>query len=476
VISSKEAAKNTSCFSGLFLQAKRGVTMVKTNLSKLDQDKVVQLVLAAVILVCGVAGLLDIVETGGAELTGLAVQSSYQPGACDRCGQNCADSCMGDNICHNNCMDGCGSVCISCPQEDTFPCGDMCCEPGERCQMGPDWVETCVLIDGSDGGMGPSDCDPMIDPTCSSPPPCDPMIDPNCVPPPEDYPPPEGDGSTGPEGPTGPDGGTGPGDGGDGGDGEDQCELDNMCGFQCCGDNERCVIGEDDGICAPMCNTEEIDCGVDCCRTEDQVCTMDETGNQQCVASCNRDGECADHEQMVECEDCRPRDDEDPCTMYVWINDQWENALKTVADRERINAQTDPWTCQNPVDIPGAGVPLGNGCGPDGIGNLVPEAPTTVCDYRFSGPCVRHDQCYQTCRPGGISQEICDNEFYEDLLRECDTYETAGSYCHNRCTEDAYAYQQAVATGASMFDAFTGSQRAKCQCCSTEPGPLDMDQ
>jgi len=432
--------------------------MEKTNTSRLDQDKVVQLILAAVILVCGIAGLLDIVETGGAGLTGLAVS-----------GEDCAE---GVNFC------------AQAPGSSYQECLGWYCSPG----YGHDHCVGSDICSDWDGGLegigdpmppmpgGPADCDPMTDPTCVPPPAdCDPATDPTCVPPPGD------DGSMGPEGPMGPDGGTGPGDGsGDGGDGggdsEDQCEAENACGASCCTEAQRCHFTGSDSQCVDMCNSDagETECGSMCCESGN-TCSTDESGNQACVASCNDDFECQDSERTIECLDCRPEDDEDPCTRYEWVDDQWQNVLVTISEREYINSHTDPWTCQNPTDIPGAGVPIGNGCGPDGWGNFVPESPTVSCDYRFTGPCVRHDQCYQTCRPGGTSQQICDEEFLVDMLRECDTSETENTYCHNRCTEDAYAYQQAVSTGASWFNAFTNSQETKCQCCSTEPGPLDTE-
>src|SRR5690606_27264970 len=64
------------------------------------------------------------------------------------------------------------------------------------------------------------------------------------------------------------------------------------------------------------------------------------------------------------------------------------------------------------VPIPG---PFGSPCGPAGK-NLDTWIPEGFGDADFSGPCQRHDDCYEC---SGVRQQKCDRNFCLELQIQC---------------------------------------------------------
>jgi hypothetical protein len=79
-----------------------------------------------------------------------------------------------------------------------------------------------------------------------------------------------------------------------------------------------------------------------------------------------------------------------------------------------------------------------NGCGPTGLGPLVPDRPL---GFDFTVACIAHDDCYAVPWPAlaatrPAARLVCDNAFLADLVRGCPA--------DQRCLDLAHHYHRAV--------------------------------
>lgn len=115
-----------------------------------------------------------------------------------------------------------------------------------------------------------------------------------------------------------------------------------------------------------------------------------------------------------------------------------------------------------------------NGCGPASDPQF-----TAALSKSFPGfveMCNNHDICYGTC---GKPKALCDNEFWEEMMDYCKSWQKNSTEFFRQCNSLANIYAAAVkALGCS---AYTDAQKQACYCvrsnwlyhqtsCSIEPG------
>ena len=102
------------------------------------------------------------------------------------------------------------------------------------------------------------------------------------------------------------------------------------------------------------------------------------------------------------------------------------------------------------------GKPLGYGCGDAKTDNIVPDKPL---GYDFLPACRGHDLCYGD--KSGPSKAKCDDDFINDMLKECDKYIDDAPVSHggkglqrSECSGVAAIYYKAVKEkGQAAFNA-----------------------
>ncbi|ORY04994.1 hypothetical protein K493DRAFT_311138 [Basidiobolus meristosporus CBS 931.73] len=90
----------------------------------------------------------------------------------------------------------------------------------------------------------------------------------------------------------------------------------------------------------------------------------------------------------------------------------------------------------NLIPIPNAPKPTENGCGPQGLGALVP-------DYLFTNCCAVHDFCYSNCNE---TKKSCDDQFLQCMNQVCDEKRKKFP---RLCQKIATVYHKVVAADSS---------------------------
>ena len=94
-----------------------------------------------------------------------------------------------------------------------------------------------------------------------------------------------------------------------------------------------------------------------------------------------------------------------------------------------------------------------NGCGVQGLNIQVDLFPG------FTEACNEHDRCYGKC---GASKGKCDNKFYEDLKKYCESWQKQSAEIFQQCTSIASFYYAGVQTMGCSF--YLDSQKNACTC------------
>lgn len=92
------------------------------------------------------------------------------------------------------------------------------------------------------------------------------------------------------------------------------------------------------------------------------------------------------------------------------------------------------------------------------------DNPAGGADTQFSnssrtGPCDRHDECYQTCHPAG--QLACDRQMYDDMKETCNRSSADAATKRNCLVWAEYYYAGLRLFGKSVF---RGRQEEVCKC------------
>ncbi len=103
------------------------------------------------------------------------------------------------------------------------------------------------------------------------------------------------------------------------------------------------------------------------------------------------------------------------------------------------------------------------------IGTLDKDNPAGGTDTQFSnlatGPCDRHDECYQTCNPSSSARKACDRRMYDDMMNVC-RMSAAPPEIKSRCFHFAGVYYMGLkAFGRGAFD----ERQTQVCYCQTPP-------
>lgn len=86
---------------------------------------------------------------------------------------------------------------------------------------------------------------------------------------------------------------------------------------------------------------------------------------------------------------------------------------------------------------------------------------THFANREYSGPCDKHDECYQTCNATPTGQKKCDYQMYENMMKVCHQSKEP-KRIKNKC----FSYARIYYTGLRAFgdNAFQERQLAVCKC------------
>ncbi len=94
--------------------------------------------------------------------------------------------------------------------------------------------------------------------------------------------------------------------------------------------------------------------------------------------------------------------------------------------------------------------PAGASCGSGLTSKIVPDYSTIYYVYNFTAACTRHDQCYSTL---GRSKQLCDSEFYRNMLTSCRGAHRRDDPGSKKCLAAARLYLRAVVRlGRPFYD------------------------
>jgi len=121
--------------------------------------------------------------------------------------------------------------------------------------------------------------------------------------------------------------------------------------------------------------------------------------------------------------------------------------------------------------------PASNGCGPKGIGKVIPDnpmyfTPPLFVSCSFKGSCDYHDECYGTCNSG---KERCDADFRMLMRSQCDSCAShlppvISYFWRTQCYAAAQQYALAVSLPGISSIAYNAGQNKGCEecCCRNE--------
>ena len=122
------------------------------------------------------------------------------------------------------------------------------------------------------------------------------------------------------------------------------------------------------------------------------------------------------------------------------------------------SARCQEFTCQQGFVRTPSGIPArANGCGPEKYPKF-----TEALSRAFSGfveMCNNHDICYGTC---GASKEHCDDVFWEEMVRYCETWGSHSMEYRRECVGHANTF--ATAVKAMGCPAYMEAQQKACTC------------
>jgi len=87
-------------------------------------------------------------------------------------------------------------------------------------------------------------------------------------------------------------------------------------------------------------------------------------------------------------------------------------------------------------------------CGPSGK-----SIPAWLEPF-FNHACYKHDECYNQCANTGETKSSCDNAFYYEMRKTCNSAKGMTTLQRQQCLTAAAAHFEAVRTGASYFPSY----------------------
>ncbi len=87
-------------------------------------------------------------------------------------------------------------------------------------------------------------------------------------------------------------------------------------------------------------------------------------------------------------------------------------------------------------------------CGPSGK-----SIPAWLEPF-FNHACYKHDECYNQCANTGETKSSCDNAFYYEMRKTCNSAQGMTTLQRQECITAAAAHFEAVRTGASYFPSY----------------------
>lgn len=91
-------------------------------------------------------------------------------------------------------------------------------------------------------------------------------------------------------------------------------------------------------------------------------------------------------------------------------------------------------------------------CGPSG------KSIPAWLEPLFNHACYKHDECYNQCANTGTTKSSCDNAFYYEMRKTCNTAKGLTPQQRAQCLTSAALHFEAVRTGASYFPSYNCTQ------------------